>query len=327
MSLSELGLIGLQDELFHRRISSQEVTQAFLDEAQAAEPLNAFTQIDPEQALDQARQADERSDPADWTMMTGIPVAIKDLFCTQGLRSQAGSKALTGFVPHYESFVTQKLREAGAVILGKTNMDEFAMGSSSETGDTGAVINPWRSQGSASPLTAGGSSGGSAAAVASGAAPAALGSDTGGSIRQPASYTGIVGLKPTYGRCSRWGMISFASSLDQAGVFARDITDAAMLMDAISGHDPRDATSVSAEPAQCLEGLKRTKPNIRIGIPKEYRISGLSQEVLDLWDKTARTLESWGAELVEISLPHTEYALPAYYIIAPAEASLQSGPL
>ena len=321
MKITELGLVGLQDELFHRRISSVEVTQAFLDEAQAAEPLNTFTQIDPEQALAQARQADQHEDPADWTLMTGIPVAVKDLFCTKGLRSQAGSRALEGFVPNYESFVTQKLRDAGAVILGKTNMDEFAMGSSSETGDTGAVVSPWRSQGSTSPLTAGGSSGGSAAAVAAGAAPAALGSDTGGSIRQPAAHTGIVGLKPTYGRCSRWGMISFASSLDQAGVFARDVADAALLIDAISGHDPRDATSVPAETSRCLEGLKRPKPKLRIGIPKEYHIFGLSHEIMDLWHKTARMLESWGAELVEISLPHTRYALPAYYIIAPAEAS------
>jgi aspartyl-tRNA(Asn)/glutamyl-tRNA(Gln) amidotransferase subunit A len=275
----------------------------------------------PDQALAAAERSDQRIAEGEARPLEGLPLAIKDLFCTKGVRTTAGSRMLEHFVPTYESTVTRNLWDAGAVPLGKTNLDEFAMGSSSETSHFGAVINPWRVRGSNNELVAGGSSGGSAAAVAAHLALAATGTDTGGSIRQPAAFTGTVGLKPTYGRCSRWGIVAFASSLDQAGPMTRTVQDAAILLKTMASYDAQDATSVDIPVPDYEAELDRSVKGLRVGIPREYRVDGTPSEIDALWSKGAGWLKAQGAEIVDVSLPHTKYALAAYYIVAPAEAS------
>jgi aspartyl-tRNA(Asn)/glutamyl-tRNA(Gln) amidotransferase subunit A len=275
----------------------------------------------PERARIMAKASDARIAKGEAGPLEGIPLAIKDLFCTQGVRTTACSHILDNFVPTYESTVSGQLWRDGAVLLGKTNNDEFAMGSSNETSFMGAVTSPWRRKGSNTPLVPGGSSGGSAAAVAAHLALGATGTDTGGSIRQPAAFTGIVGLKPTYGRCSRWGVVAFASSLDQAGPFARTVRDAAIMLRSMAGYDPKDTTSVDVPVPDYEAAVGQSVKGRRIGIPKEYRIDGMPEEIERLWQQGREWLEAAGAELVEVSLPHTKYALPAYYIVAPAEAS------
>jgi aspartyl-tRNA(Asn)/glutamyl-tRNA(Gln) amidotransferase subunit A len=319
--LSRLTIAEARDRLAAREITAVELTEACLAQIEAADALGAFVHKTPEIALERARAADARIAAGDAQPMTGIPVGIKDLFCTKGVPSQAASRILEGFRPEYESTVSQQLADAGAVMLGKLNMDEFAMGSSNETSVYGNAVNPWRRGNDETALTPGGSSGGSAAAVAADLCLAATGTDTGGSIRQPAAFTGIVGLKPTYGRCSRWGIVAFASSLDQAGPMTKTVRDAAIMGAAMMGHDPKDSTSADlAVPdfEAMLTGDIRGKV---IGIPKEYRMDGMPSEIEALWQQGAEMLRDAGAELRDISLPHTKYALPAYYVIAPAEAS------
>jgi len=285
----------------------------------AAGALNAFVHNTPDLALDRARAADARLAQGDAPAMCGLPIGIKDLFCTEGVASQAASRILDGFRPEYESTVSAKLRDAGAVMLGKLNMDEFAMGSSNETSVYGNAVNPWKVDDR--DLTPGGSSGGSAAAVAADLCLAATGTDTGGSIRQPAAFTGTVGIKPTYGRCSRWGIVAFASSLDQAGPMTKTARDAAIMLEAMCGHDPKDSTSADLPVPNFEAMLTGDIRGKTIGIPREYRIDGMPAEIAALWDKGADMLRDAGAKVVDISLPHTKYALPAYYVIAPAEAS------
>jgi aspartyl-tRNA(Asn)/glutamyl-tRNA(Gln) amidotransferase subunit A len=304
-----------------KKISSRELTGAFMQAVEGARGLNAFVTETPEHALAMAAESDARLAKGEARPLEGLPLAIKDLFCTKGVRTTAGSNILSNFVPPYESTVTQNLWDAGAVMLGKTNMDEFAMGSSNETSHYKPVINPWRARNSNQSLVPGGSSGGSAAAVAGHLCLAATGTDTGGSIRQPAALTGSVGLKPTYGRCSRWGIVAFASSLDQAGPMTRTVRDAAILLKAMASVDRRDSTSVDVPVPDYEMNLEAGVKGLRVGIPKEYRIDGAPPEIDALWAKGAEWLKAAGAELVEVSLPHTKYALPAYYIVAPAEAS------
>jgi len=319
--LTEIGIAEAGRLLRGGATSAVELAEAHLEAAHRAEPLNAYTEVTRDVALAAAAAADARIRAGDAGPLLGIPVAVKDLYCTRGIRSQACSRILEGFRPTYESTVTQRLWDAGGVLLGKTNMDEFAMGSSNEMSPEGPAINPWRRNNSDRTLSPGGSSGGSAVAVAARTAIAALGTDTGGSIRQPAALTGTVGVKPTYGRCSRWGMIAFASSLDQAGVFARSVEDAAAILNAISGHDPKDATSADRPPPDFAESLNEGIRGWKIGLPREYRADGMAEAVNALWDRAAAWLRDAGAEVTEVRLPHTRYALPAYYIIAPAEAS------
>ena len=305
--------------------SARELAQAHLDAMAAARDLNAFTAETPDKALAMADAADERrSKGAALGPLDGIPLAVKDLFCTEGVLSTAGSHILDGFTPAYESTVTQKLWDAGAVLLGKTNMDEFAMGSANVTSYYGPCINPWKAasgDAEGKDLVPGGSSGGSAAAVAARLALAAIGTDTGGSIRQPGSFCGIVGLKPTYGRCSRWGIIAFASSLDQAGPLTRTVRDGALMLGAMAGHDPKDTTSVDIPVPDYAAALTGDIKGLRVGIPAEYRMDGMPGEIETLWRQGRDWLQDAGAEIVDISLPHTKYALPTYYIVAPAEAS------
>ena len=313
------GLAQARDALRAKQVTSVELTEACLSAIEGADALGAFVHKTPELALDLARAADQHLASGDAPDMCGLPIGIKDLFCTKGVPSQAASRILEGFKPEYESTVSQKLRDSGAVMLGKLNMDEFAMGSSNETSIYGDVVNPWKLGEQA--LTPGGSSGGSAAAVAADLCLAATGTDTGGSIRQPAAFTGTVGIKPTYGRCSRWGIVSFASSLDQAGPMTKTVRDAAIMLEAMSGHDPKDSTSADfAVPnfEAMLNGDIRGK---KIGIPREYRMDGMPDEIEALWQEGQDMLKSAGAEMIDISLPHTQYALPSYYVIAPAEAS------
>jgi aspartyl-tRNA(Asn)/glutamyl-tRNA(Gln) amidotransferase subunit A len=309
----------LRDGIRRREFSAREVAEAYNSAVAAARGLNAYTLETPDDALAAAEAADSGKSTGP---LAGIPLGIKDLFATKGVDTTAGSRILRDFKPPYESTVTANLRKAGAGMLGKLNMDEFAMGSSNETSAYGPVISPWRRKdGSNAALTAGGSSGGSAAAVAAGIAPGVTGTDTGGSIRQPAAFTGICGIKPTYGRCSRWGIVSFASSLDQAGPMARDVRDCAILLETMSGFDPKDATSLDLPVPNWEAGLSSDLKGKRVGIPKEYRIDGVPDEINALWDQGIEWLKDAGAEVVQISLPHTKYALPTYYIIAPAEAS------
>ncbi len=283
--------------------------------------LNAFITTTPELALEQAKAADAMIAAGKAGPLTGIPLAIKDLFCTEGVRTTAASKILEPFIPPYESTVTAQLKAAGAVCLGKANLDEFAMGSSNITSGYGPVENPWKRYGSDAKLVPGGSSGGSAAAVAARMALGATGTDTGGSIRQPASFTGLAGIKPTYGRCSRYGIIAFASSLDQAGPMARTVEDCAIMLGAMSGFDARDSTSAERLVPDFRAATARSVKGLRIGIPAEYRVDGMSAEIAALWEKGVAWLREQGAEIVDISLPHTKYGLPVYYIVAPAEAS------
>ncbi len=301
--------------------TATELTDACLSAIDGAGTLNAFVHHTAESARVQAGAADKRlQDSAEAPAMCGIPLGIKDLFCTKGVPSQAGSAILNGFRPEYESTVTQNLFDAGAVMLGKLNMDEFAMGSSNETSVYGNVINPWKAA-DGTDLTPGGSSGGSAAAVAADLCLAATGTDTGGSIRQPAAFTGITGLKPTYGRCSRWGIVAFASSLDQAGPMTRDVRDAAIMLGAMCGHDPKDSTSVDLPVPDFEAALTGDIRGKTIGIPREYRMDGMPEEIEKLWSDGTAMLKDAGAKIADITLPHTKYALPAYYVIAPAEAS------
>jgi aspartyl-tRNA(Asn)/glutamyl-tRNA(Gln) amidotransferase subunit A len=319
--LTDLTIAEARDGLAAKRFSAQELTAAHLEAMTETRPLNAFITETPEQALAMAKASDARRARGAALAMDGMPLAIKDLFCTEGVLTTAGSRILTGFKPPYESTVTAKLWQAGAVMLGKTNMDEFAMGSATVTSAYGNVENPWRRPGDNRPLVPGGSSGGSAAAVAARAAIAATGTDTGGSIRQPASFCGIVGLKPTYGRCSRWGIVAFASSLDQAGPMTRSVRDAAIMLTAMAGHDPKDSTSAALPVPDFEAALTGEIHGLKIGIPREYRLDGMPAEIEALWQRGIDWLKAAGAEPVEISLKMTKYALAAYYIIAPAEAS------
>ncbi|MEN8838252.1 MAG: Asp-tRNA(Asn)/Glu-tRNA(Gln) amidotransferase subunit GatA [Celeribacter marinus] len=317
--LNKLTLSAARDGLRAKEFTSADLTEACLSVIEGSGALNAFVHNTPEIARAQAKAADARLAAGDAPAMCGLPIGIKDLFCTKGVATQAASRILEGFTPEYESTITAKLFDAGSVMLGKLNMDEFAMGSSNETSVYGDVVNPWKVDDRN--LTPGGSSGGSASAVAADLCLAATGTDTGGSIRQPAAFTGIVGIKPTYGRCSRWGTVAFASSLDQAGPMTKSVRDAAMMLEVMCGHDAKDSTSADLAVPNFEAMLTGDIKGKKIGIPKEYRIDGIPAEIAKLWDEGAAMLRDAGAQIVDISLPHTKYALPAYYVIAPAEAS------
>jgi aspartyl-tRNA(Asn)/glutamyl-tRNA(Gln) amidotransferase subunit A len=328
--LTALTLAEARAGLRAKEFSARELARAYIAAVEAVRPLNAFITETPERALEMAAASDERLAKREARPLDGIPIAVKDLFCTKGVLTTAASHILDGFHPAYESTVTEKLWQAGAVMLGKTNLDEFAMGSSNTTSHYGPVENPWRRRSNDRPgdnrkLVPGGSSGGSAAAVAAHAALGATGTDTGGSIRQPASFCGIVGLKPTYGRCSRWGVVAYASSLDHPGPLARTVRDAAIMLGAMAGHDPKDSTSAPLPVPDYEWPLDGDIRGLRIGIPREYRADGMPGEIEALWQQSIHWLRDSGAEPVEISLPHTKYALAAYYIIAPAEASSNLG--
>ncbi|MBN8187653.1 MAG: Asp-tRNA(Asn)/Glu-tRNA(Gln) amidotransferase subunit GatA [Rhodobacteraceae bacterium] len=319
--LTKMKVAEARDALRAGDVTSVELTEACLGAIDAADALGAFVHKTPEIAMDQAKAADARIKGGEAPSLCGIPMGIKDLFCTRGVPSQAASRILEGFRPEYESTVTGKLFDAGAVMLGKLNMDEFAMGSSNETSCYGNAVNPWRRGNDDTALTPGGSSGGSAAAVAADLCLAATGTDTGGSIRQPAAFTGITGIKPTYGRCSRWGIVAFASSLDQAGPMTKDVRDAAILLQAMCGHDPKDSTSAELAVPDFEAMLTGDIRGKTIGIPREYHMDGMPDEIEALWARGRDMLADAGARIVDISLPHTKYALPTYYVIAPAEAS------
>ncbi|MFS0736559.1 Asp-tRNA(Asn)/Glu-tRNA(Gln) amidotransferase subunit GatA [Sphingomonas sp. 1P06PA] len=321
-ALTELTVAGLRDGFRAGDFSAREAADAFIAAVEAGRPLNAFLVETPEHALAAAEAADRGRASGELRALSGVPLGIKDLFCTAGYQTTAASHILDGFVPTYESTITAKLFGAGAGMLGKLNMDQFAMGSSNETSAFGNVLSPWRRKdGGNAALAPGGSSGGSSAAIAARLCPAATGTDTGGSIRQPAAFTGIAGIKPTYGRCSRWGVVAFASSLDQAGPMARDVRDCAILLETMAGFDPKDATSLDASVPQWEAGLSGDLKGKRIGIPKEYRVDDMPAEIDALWQQGIAWARDAGAEIVDVSLPHTRYALPTYYIIAPAEAS------
>jgi aspartyl-tRNA(Asn)/glutamyl-tRNA(Gln) amidotransferase subunit A len=321
MSLTSLTIAAARTKLKAREISALELTDAYIAAIGKARLLNAYVAETPEQARAMAKASDAKLAKGEGGALEGIPLGIKDLFATKGVHTQACSHILDGFKPGYESTITTNLWNAGAVMLGKLNMDEFAMGSSNETSYYGSVTNPWRRNGSNMSLVPGGSSGGSATAVAAHLCAAATATDTGGSIRQPAAFTGTVGIKPTYGRCSRWGVVAFASSLDQAGPIARDVRDAAIMLKAMASVDPKDTTSVDLPVPDYEKAIGKSIKGLRVGIPKEYRADGIPAEINAVWDRGAQWLKEQGAEIVEISLPHTKYALPAYYIVAPAEAS------
>ena len=319
--LTKLTIAEARTALANKEFTAVELADAHLSAIERARALNAFVVETPDKARAMAAAADARIGRREARALEGIPIAVKDMFCTEGVATSACSHILDRFVPPYESTVTANLWRNGAVLIGKTNNDEFAMGSSNETSYHGPVISPWRRRGANTQLVPGGSSGGSAAAVAAFLAPGAVGTDTGGSIRQPAAFTGIVGLKPTYGRCSRRGIVAFASSLDQAGPFARSVRDAAILLTSMAGADAKDTTSVERPVPDYEKAIGRSVRGMRIGIPKEYRVDGMPAEIEALWAKGADWLRAAGAEILEVSLPHTKYALPAYYIVAPAEAS------
>ena len=320
--LTKLTLAAARKGLADKRFSSTELTGAYLQAIEAANPkLNAYVAVTADKAQDMAKAADAKLAKGQGGPLEGIPLGIKDLFGTKGVHTQAASHILDGFKPEYESTVTSNLFRDGAVMLGKLNMDEFAMGSSNGTSYYGGVTNPWKRNGSDVNLVPGGSSGGSAAAVAARMAIAATGTDTGGSIRQPCAFTGTTGIKPTYGRCSRWGIVAFASSLDQAGPMARSVEDCAIMLQAMAGHDPKDSTSVDVAVPDFRKALTGDVRGLKVGIPKEYRLDGCDPEITKLWEEGIAWLKAAGAEIKEISLPHTKYALPTYYIIAPAEAS------
>jgi len=318
--LTDLTLAEIRDGVARGGFSAREVAQAFNAAVEAGRPLNAYIVETPEKALEAADAADKARAAGDLKPLSGVPLGMKDLFCTEGVQTSAASRMLEGFTPTYESTVSAKLWQAGAGMLGKLNLDQFAMGSSNETSHFGNVVSPWKGK-DGKDLTPGGSSGGSSAAIAARLCPAATGTDTGGSIRQPAAFTGIAGIKPTYGRCSRWGVVAFASSLDQPGAMARTVRDNAILLEAMAGFDPKDATSLDLAVPQWEAGLSSSLKGRKVGIPKEYRPDGLNAEIAALWDRGVEWLKDAGAEVVEVSLPHTRYALATYYIIAPAEAS------
>jgi len=323
--LTTFTLAEARDGLAKKDFSATELAEAYIKAVQAGRDLNAYITETPEVALERARESDDRRAKGSATgAMDGLPIAMKDLFCTEGVLTTAASHILDGFVPPYESTVSANLRSAGAVMLGKTNLDEFAMGSANITSYYGPVKNPWKAKSGANvgkDLAPGGSSGGSAAAVAAGLAMAATGTDTGGSIRQPASFCGITGLKPTYGRCSRWGVVAFASSLDQAGPMTKTVRDAAIMLGAMAGHDPKDSTSAPIAVPNFEAALTGDIRGLNVGIPKEYSMDGMDPEIQALWNKGQEWLKASGAKIKEISLPHTKYALATYYIVAPAEAS------
>jgi len=322
--LTQLGVKAIRDGVAAGDFTAREVAEAFnANVAAAQDALNAFIVATPEKALEAAGKVDaDRAAGKPLGAMAGVPIGMKDLFATRGVQTTAASHILEGFVPEYESTVSQKLWDAGAGMLGKLNMDQFAMGSSNETSYFGNVISPWRRKdGGNAPLAPGGSSGGSSTAVAARLCPAATGTDTGGSIRQPAAFTGISGIKPTYGRCSRWGIVAFASSLDQAGPMARDVTDCAIMLGAMAGFDPKDSTSLDMPVPDWAGSLNWDLKGKKVGIPREYRMDGMDAEIARSWDDGVAWLKDAGAQVVDISLPHTKYALPAYYIVAPAEAS------
>ena len=319
--LTSLTLTQARDGLRRKEFSASELADAHVAAVEQARALNAFVLETPDRARAMARTADARLAKGEGGPLEGLPLGIKDLFCTEGVRTTACSHILENFVPTYESTVTANLWRDGAVLLGKLNNDEFAMGSSTETSYFGPVVSPWRRRGADAKLVPGGSSGGSAAAVAANLCVGATGTDTGGSIRQPAAFCGIVGVKPTYGRCSRWGIVAFASSLDQAGAFARTVRDCAILLRSMAGHDPRDTTCADLPVPDYEKSVGASVKGMRIGIPREYRIPGMASEIETLWQRGAQWLKDGGAETIDISLPATKYALPAYYIVAPAEAS------
>jgi aspartyl-tRNA(Asn)/glutamyl-tRNA(Gln) amidotransferase subunit A len=319
--LTDLTLTDARDRIARGEVSAQELTEAHVRAVEGARDLNAYIAETSELAMEMAKASDDRRGRGEAGPLEGVPLAIKDLFCTKGVQSTAASHILNGFTPPYESTVTANLWKAGAVMLGKANMDEFAMGSSNENSAHGAARNPWQRRGDNKPLVPGGSSGGSASAVAARAALGATGTDTGGSIRQPASFCGIVGMKPTYGRCSRFGIVAFASSLDQAGPMTRTVRDAAVMLRAMAGHDPNDSTSVDTPVPDFEAALTGDIRGLRVGIPAEYSVEGMPDEISRLWQQGVDWIKAAGAEPVEVSLPRTAYALPAYYIIAPAEAS------
>ena len=320
---SRLGVAAIRDGVAKGDFKAVEVAEALNARVSAAKALNAFIVETPEKAIEAAQAVDaDRAAGKPLGKMAGVPIGMKDLFCTEGVQTTAASHILEGFVPTYESTVSANLWKAGAGMLGKLNLDQFAMGSSNETSYFGNVISPWRrNDGSTAALAPGGSSGGSSSAIAARLCPAATGTDTGGSIRQPAAFVGISGIKPTYGRCSRWGVVAFASSLDQAGPMARDVRDCAIMLEAMAGFDPKDSTSLALPVPAWEAGLNSDLKGKRIGIPKEYRLDGIDEDIAKMWDNGISWLKDAGAEIVDISLPHTQYALPAYYIIAPAEAS------
>ena len=318
-ALNTFTIAEARDKLRAKEVTAVELTQACLTAIEGADALGAYVHKTPDLAMEQAKAADVRLAAGDAPDMCGIPLGIKDLFCTKGVDSQAASRILQGFKPEYESTVSQNLLDAGTIMLGKLNMDEFAMGSSNETSVYGNAVNPWKVDDRQ--LTPGGSSGGSASAVAADLCLAATGTDTGGSIRQPAAFTGIVGIKPTYGRCSRWGVVAFASSLDQAGPMTKTVRDAAIMLETMAGYDPKDSTSADIPVPNFEAMLTGDIRGKKIGIPKEYRMDGMPAEIEKLWEDGTAMLRDAGAEIVDISLPHTKYALPAYYVIAPAEAS------
>jgi aspartyl-tRNA(Asn)/glutamyl-tRNA(Gln) amidotransferase subunit A len=321
-NLTQLTLSDAVDGLKAKTFSSQEITQAFLTQIDKSnETLNAYVVVTPEKALGMAKASDAKLAKGQGGKLEGAPLGIKDLFCTKGVRTTACSNILGEFTPTYESTVTQNLWDEGSVMLGKLNMDEFAMGSSNETSRFGPPTNPWRREKSNVKLTAGGSSGGSATAVAADLCLAATASDTGGSIRQPAAFTGLVGIKPTYGRASRYGMVAFASSLDQAGPLAKTVKDAALMLEVMCSGDSKDSTSLHLPVPEWTKSVGKSIKGMKIGVPKEYRVDGMPDEIEKLWQHGIAWVKAAGAEIVDISLPHTKYALPAYYIVAPAEAS------
>jgi len=319
--LTSLTIAAAREGLRKKEFAAVELTEAYIAAIEKSRILNAYIVETPDKARAMAKASDAKLARGEGGALEGIPLGIKDLYATKGVHTQACSHILDGFKPTYESTVTENLWRDGAVMLGKLNMDEFAMGSSNETSYYGNVINPWRRRNSNASLVPGGSSGGSASAVAAHICAAATATDTGGSIRQPAAFTGTVGIKPTYGRCSRWGIVAFASSLDQAGPIARDVRDAAIMLKSMASVDPKDTTSVDLPVPDYEKAIGKSIKGLRVGIPKEYRADGMSSEIEALWNKGAQWLKEQGAEIVEISLPHTKYALPAYYIVAPAEAS------
>lgn len=320
-SPTDLSLAELRDALKDKKLSSQEATQSYLDAIAAASQLNTFITVTGDKAMEMAKASDARIAKGEAGPIEGVPLGIKDLFCTKDTQTTAGSKILEGFHPKYESTVSSNLWRDGAVMLGKLNLDEFAMGSSNETSFFGPVVNPWRRAGDDAKLTPGGSSGGSSASVAARLCAGATATDTGGSIRQPAAFTGTVGVKPTYGRCSRWGVVAFASSLDQAGPITRDVRDAAIMLKSMAGYDQADSTSVDRSVPDYEAALGKSLKGLKIGVPKEYRVDGMPDEIEALWAQGVEWMKDAGAEIVDISLPLTKYALPVYYIVAPAEAS------
>ena len=312
--INNLKLCDLVDKIKNKKLSSKEITEAFINRSKKSSKLNSYITDNFDNALNRAKEFDEKPDFN--KKIPGIPLAVKDLFCTKNLRTTAGSKILENFIPTYESTVTQNIIDHGGIIIGKLNCDEFAMGSSNETSNYGNVQNPISEN-----LVPGGSSGGSSAALAAKLTPATIGTDTGGSIRQPASFTGTVGLKPTYGSCSRYGIVAFASSLDQAGPMTHDVKDCALLLEVMSSYDKKDSTSVEFTRGNYLNDLKENIKGKKIGIPKEYKVDGMPKEIEDLWEKGIKIIKDNGGDVIDISLPNTNYALPTYYIVAPAEAS------